>query len=104
MGRVSPCTRPIPAANLPSALATKETPQHELISSGAGLAADIAYESGPALGESTQPVKARGYWEQVWRRFRRDRVAIAGGFYIIFLFFVAFAGAPIAAHFLGHGP
>jgi len=49
-------------------------------------------------------IQARGYWEQVWRRFRRDKVAIAGGIFIIFLFFVAFAGAPIAAHFLGHGP
>jgi ABC-type dipeptide/oligopeptide/nickel transport system permease subunit len=84
-------------------LATKETPP-EILSSAAGLAADIAAESGADLGESTRPVKARGYWEQVWRRFRRDKVAIAGGVYIVFLFFVAFGGAPIAAHYLGHGP
>jgi peptide/nickel transport system permease protein len=84
-------------------LSTKET-QPEILSSGAGLAADIAVESGPELGQSTQPVKARGYWEQVWRRFRGDRVAIAGGIYIILLFLVAFAGAPVAAHYLGHGP
>ncbi len=49
-------------------------------------------------------VEARGYWEQVWRRFKRDKVAIAGGLFIIFLFLVAFAGAPLARHFLGHGP
>src|SRR5205807_9879326 len=49
-------------------------------------------------------VKARGYWEQVWRRFRRDKVAIAGGVYIIFLLTAAFGGAPLAAHLLGHGP
>src|SRR5262249_1720262 len=49
-------------------------------------------------------IKARGYWEQVWRRFKRDRVAIAGGITIIFLVLIAFIGAPIARHFLGHGP
>ena len=84
-------------------MSTRET-QPEILSSGAGLAADIAVESGPELGQSTQPVKARGYWEQVWRRFRRDKVAIISGGFIIFLVFVAIAGGPIAAHFLGHGP
>jgi peptide/nickel transport system permease protein len=49
-------------------------------------------------------VEARGYWDQVWRRFRRDKVAIAGGIFIVFLFVVAFVGAPLAKHFLGHGP
>lgn len=50
------------------------------------------------------PVKARGYWEGVWRRFKRDRFAVAGGITIILLFIVAFAGAPIASAILGHGP
>ena len=55
--------------------------------------------------ESTEgEVKARGYWEQVFRRFRRDRVAVASAIFIVLLFIVAFGGAPIAAHFLGHGP
>src|SRR5205807_816767 len=74
------------------------TEQHspEILSSGAGLAAAVAIETGTALGE-LQPVRARGYWEQVWRRFRRDKVAIGGGLFIIFLFLSAFAGAPIAA-------
>jgi len=49
-------------------------------------------------------VKARGYWELVWLRLKRDRVALAGGAFIIFMFLVAFIGAPIAAHILGHGP
>lgn len=49
-------------------------------------------------------VKARGYWEQIWIRLKRDRLALAGGGFIVFMFVVAFAGAPIAAHFLGHGP
>src|SRR5689334_14622099 len=49
-------------------------------------------------------IKARGYWEQVFRRFRRDHIAVASGFFIVFLIVAAFGGAPIAAHFLGHGP
>ena len=79
------------------------TRERDVISSGAGLAADVALESGPELGERTD-VRARGYWEQVWRRFRRDRVAIASGVFIILLFIVAFGGAPLAARLLGHGP
>jgi peptide/nickel transport system permease protein len=49
-------------------------------------------------------VAARGYWESVWRRLKRDRLALAGAGFIVFLFIVAFAGAPLAAHLLGHGP
>ena len=26
------------------------------------------------IDDTTGEVRARGYWEQVWRRFRRDRV------------------------------
>src|ERR671931_2520523 len=81
------------------------TEQHspEILSSGAGLAAAVAIETGTELGEF-EPVRARGYWEQVWLRFRRDRVAIGGGLFIVFLFLAAFVGSPIAAKLLGHGP
>jgi peptide/nickel transport system permease protein len=75
----------------------------EVLSPGAGLAVEVALEPAGELGEITE-VKARGYWEQVWRRFRRDRLAIASGIFIILLFVVAFAGAPVAAKLLGHGP
>jgi peptide/nickel transport system permease protein len=79
--------------------------QHpEVLGAGAGLAGSIAVESGTHLGEGIAPVKARGYWELVWIRFKRDRVAIAGGVFIIFLILIAFVGAPIAARALGHGP
>ena len=78
--------------------------QHpEVLGAGAGLAASVAVESGTALGGNVA-VKARGYWEQVWLRFSRDRVAVAGGIFIIFLILVAFVGAPVAAAVLGHGP
>ena len=53
---------------------------------------------------AAQAVKARGYWELIWIRLRRDKVAIAGGIFIIVMFLVAFVGAPIASHLLGHGP
>src|SRR5256885_12139823 len=81
------------------------TEQHspEILSSGAGLAAAIAIEVGTDLGE-LEPVRARGYWEQVWRRFRRGKVAIGGGLFIVFLFLAPFAGSPIAARVLGHRP
>ena len=49
-------------------------------------------------------VKARGSWELVWIRFRRDRLAVASVFFILFLLVASFAGGPIASHFLGHGP
>jgi peptide/nickel transport system permease protein len=78
--------------------------EKDLVSSQAGLAAAISIESGPQLGEGTEPVRARSYWEQVWIRFRRDKVAMGSGIFIIFLVAVAAVGGPIAAHFLGHGP
>jgi peptide/nickel transport system permease protein len=49
-------------------------------------------------------VKARGYWEGIWLRLKKDKLAIVGGIFIIILFVVAFAGAPIAAKLIGHGP
>ena len=75
----------------------------ELLPAGAGLAASVALEAQGALGEAEQ-VKARGYWEQVWLRFRRDRVAVLGGVFIVCLLLVAFVGAPLAEQGLGHGP
>ena len=80
-----------------------EQRERELVGSQAGLASAIAVESHGELGE-IEAIRARGYWEQVWRRFRRDKVAIVSGGFIVFLIFVAIAGGPIAAHFLGHGP
>jgi peptide/nickel transport system permease protein len=79
--------------------------EQELVvsSGGAGLGAAVAAETGGELGE-LEAIRARGYWELVWRRFRRDKVAIASGIFIIVLILIAFAGAPIASHYIGHGP
>jgi peptide/nickel transport system permease protein len=76
--------------------------EKEVLGGGAGLAGAVAIESGAELGEIE--IKARGYWEQVWRRFRRDKIAIVGGITIILLLLAAFIGAPIAKAILGHGP
>jgi peptide/nickel transport system permease protein len=83
-------------------VATEEG-KRDVLSSGAGLAAAEYAEAGAELGE-LHDIRARGYWELVWIRFRRDRVAIAGGIFIVLLIPLAFIGAPIARHLLGHGP
>jgi peptide/nickel transport system permease protein len=81
----------------------KTQDKSDLLGSGAGLSAAVVAELGVELGE-LEDIRARGYWEQVWRRFKRDRIAIASGIFIIFLILAAFVGAPIAASILGHGP
>jgi peptide/nickel transport system permease protein len=63
---------------------------------GIGMAGGIEGEIGD--------VRARGYWEQAWRRFRRDRIAVLSGVVIIMIVLAAFIGAPVAVHLLGHGP
>nr|MBA2295360.1 hypothetical protein [Actinomycetota bacterium] len=63
-------------------------------------------ESDAALAEGLVEgdVKARGYWEQVWRRFKRDRVALASIGFLILLVLLVYPGATIAESFVGHSP
>jgi peptide/nickel transport system permease protein len=49
-------------------------------------------------------VKARGYWELVWIRFKRDKLAIVSLGFIVFLFITAWGLAPLFQSLLGHGP
>jgi peptide/nickel transport system permease protein len=84
-------------------VATKQEERELAFGAQAGLASAVAVETHNELGE-VDVVRARGYWEQVWRRFRRDKVAIGGGVFIILLFVIAFGGAPIAQRLLHHGP
>ena len=86
---------------LTRSMSTREKP--ELLSSGAGLGAAVAAETGTELGE-LESIRARGYWEQVWRRFHRDRAALAGGVFIILLVLAAYPGAWLASKLVGHGP
>src|SRR5262249_46575218 len=73
----------------------------DVISSGAGLAAVLPAEG--ALDGAEPEVRARGDWEPVWRRSKRDQVQLAGGVFIIFLFAAAWIGAPLGTALLGHG-
>lgn len=82
---------------------SKEKPT-DLLGSAAGLGAAVAAETHTDLGDAIEAVRARGYWEQVWRRFRRDKIAIISLLFIFFLIFAAFFGSRIAAGYLGHGP
>ena len=77
-------------------MATQQGSQ-PLVPGAATGSAEFAEVGAPA-------VVARGYWEQAWRRFRRDRIAIISGVVIIVLALGAFVGAPLAQHWLGHGP
>jgi len=84
-------------------LSTTDRP--ELVPAGAGLVAPVSVDADDTVAETFGPrVKARGYWELVWIRFRRDRVAVAAGILIILLVLAAFVGGPVAAKILGHGP
>jgi peptide/nickel transport system permease protein len=83
-------------------MSTTEKPS-DILGSQAGLGAAVSAETGGELGE-LEAIRARGYWEQVWRRLRRDKVAIASAIFIVLLVFAAFFGSRIAEHFLGHGP
>jgi peptide/nickel transport system permease protein len=67
-----------------------------------GVAAGVGLGGG--LESDPDDIRARGYWEQAWRRFRRDRIAVFSGIVIIAIVLTASIGAPIADHILGHGP
>ena len=60
-------------------------------------------EQAAGIGE-IEEIKARGYWDQIWMRFKRDKVAIASIFFLVFLVLACYPGAWIAERILGHGP
>jgi peptide/nickel transport system permease protein len=64
--------------------------------------ATAAPELIPSGGEPA--VVARGFWEQVWRRLKQDRVALASAVLIVLMFLAAFVGLPIAEHVFGRTP
>jgi peptide/nickel transport system permease protein len=60
---------------------------------------------GPEVGgEPSRQVTGRSPGQLFWRRFRRDKVAIVGLFFIAFMLFVATLGGPLAVSATGHGP
>jgi peptide/nickel transport system permease protein len=65
---------------------------------------DALLREPPLDPEPAPDVRARGYWEQVWRRFKRDRVALASIVFLVLLVLVCFPGAALAERQLGHSP
>jgi peptide/nickel transport system permease protein len=78
------------------------TDQPDLIPGGVIVAGD-EFEV-EALFEAAGTVKARGYWEQVWRRFKRDKIAIASIVFLVLLVIIVYPGAWLAQHLIGHSP
>lgn len=62
-----------------------------------------AERGAPGHAEVGGEVKALSHWGLFWRRFRRDRVAIAGAVLILEIAILAII-APLLAHLVGHGP
>jgi peptide/nickel transport system permease protein len=50
------------------------------------------------------PIAGASYSSFVWRRLKRDHLAITGAVVLVLMILVAFVGGPLAQHFLGHGP
>lgn len=51
-----------------------------------------------------RPPRVQGSWGLVWRRLKRDRMALGSLVALLFVVLACFVGEPIAEHFLGHGP
>jgi peptide/nickel transport system permease protein len=58
----------------------------------------------PGVGEVSAEVLGRSPWELFWRRFRKDRVAIAGSVFILVLMVLAIFAPLIARYVVHHGP
>ena len=82
-------------------MSTTSPAPDELLGSEIG-ASDFAPDAAAVAGQGE--IRARGYWEQVWRRLRRDRVAIASVFFLVLLVLAVYPGAWLAERLVGHGP
>jgi peptide/nickel transport system permease protein len=62
-------------------------------------------QAGPEVGgEPSAQVVGRSPGQLFWRRFRRDKFALAGIVFVVFMIFVATVGAPLVANITGHPP
>jgi peptide/nickel transport system permease protein len=48
--------------------------------------------------------RPQGQWALAWRRFKRDRVAVGCGIFLLLLVFAVGPGAPLYGKIVGHGP
>ena len=58
----------------------------------------------PALPAGRAPTRPRSPWRIAAARVRRDRLALVALGFLVTLVLAVSAGAPLAAHLLGHGP
>ena len=58
----------------------------------------------PALPAGRAPTRPRSPWRIAAARVRRDRLALVALGFLVALVLAVSAGAPLAAHLLGHGP
>ena len=56
------------------------------------------------IAEELALIAGRGGFEDFWRRFRRDYVALAAAGFIVLVILAATVGAPLAAWATGHSP
>jgi peptide/nickel transport system permease protein len=67
-------------------------------------AAPEAFPAPEAPDAPEAPAAARSYSTLVWRRLRRDRVAMVSAGVLVAIVAICFLGEPIATRVLGHGP
>jgi peptide/nickel transport system permease protein len=67
-------------------------------------AADLTGGRGRAAPGEARVVDSPSLRRTVWRRLRRDRLALAAAVFLLLLVLACFVGAPLAARALGHGP
>jgi peptide/nickel transport system permease protein len=58
----------------------------------------------PTSSDAAVQVVARGGFEDFWRRFRRDYVALVAASFIVLVIVAAIVGAPLVAWLTGHPP
>jgi peptide/nickel transport system permease protein len=58
----------------------------------------------PVDGGTGEAPRPRGQWALVWRRLKRDRVALGCGVFLAILVFAVGPGAPLYGEVIGHGP
>jgi peptide/nickel transport system permease protein len=54
--------------------------------------------------EQLDELRPRGQWALAWRRFKRDRVAVGCGVFLLVVVFAVGPGAPLYEKIVGHGP
>jgi peptide/nickel transport system permease protein len=54
--------------------------------------------------EQVDAPRPQGQWALAWRRFKRDRVAVGCGIFLLVLVFAVGPGAPLYEKVVGHGP